>query len=78
MNTSDTAANARIEELRKRLEELDTERTAVSAELHRLVGSESVLPTIPPATKDPISGSGHKDWHVFAGPAGHVTPKTKT
>jgi hypothetical protein len=75
MKTSDPANKARIEELRARLEKLDAERTAVSAELHRLTDPNSAHAAEPSAKDDPIAGSDHKDWHVFAGPPKHKTPK---
>ncbi len=69
MKAKDPAEDVRIAELRKRLEELDAQRTAVSAELHRLVDPDSVQALPPAQQKDPIPASDHKDWHVFAGPA---------
>lgn len=66
MKAKDPAAEVRIEELRKRLEELDAQRTAVSAELHRLVDPESVQALPPAVQKDPIPDSDHQDWHGFA------------
>jgi hypothetical protein len=75
MKTSDAATKARIEELRERLAKLDAERTAVSAELHRLTDPNSAHAAIPTAQKDPIAGSDHKDWHVFAGPPKHKIRK---
>ena len=77
MKAKDPAAKPRIEELRKRLEELDAQRTAVSTELHRLIDPKSAQ-TMPPALqKDPIPDSAPKDWHVFAGPARQKTRKPK-
>jgi hypothetical protein len=77
MKKSDTAEPARIEELRQRLEKLDAERAAVSAELRRLTDPNSAQAAISTAQNDPIPGSDQKDWHVFAGPPKHKmrTPK---
>jgi hypothetical protein len=77
MKTSDPATSDRIEELRARLEKLDAERTAVSAELHRLTDPNSDHAAAPSAQKDPIAGSDHKDWHVFAGPPKQKMPKPR-
>jgi cell division protein FtsB len=57
MKTSDAATKARLEELRQRLEKLDSERTAVSAELHRLTDPNSAQTAADIAQKDPIPGS---------------------
>jgi cell division protein FtsB len=77
MKETDTRAAARIEELRQRLEKIDAERTAVSAELRRLTDPNSAQATAHSAQKDPILGSAQKDWHVFAGPPKHKMPKPK-
>jgi hypothetical protein len=78
MKAQSAADEARAEKLRARIEELDAERIALSAELHRLVDPESAKAELPAKKADPIPSADHKDWHVFAGPARHKTHKPKS
>ena len=75
MKPIDPTHESRIAELRARLEQLDAERTAVAAEIHRLTDPAALQGPPPGVQEDPIAGSAQKDWHVFAGAPKSTPPK---